>query len=101
MALSNIGREPRREITESLVGIVVMVGGLWVDYRIASYFDPYHVTGPGLPPWWLQIVVLMIFIGIVVPMFTMLFLFLTHAVGEVACDILDEFRIDPRPKQRY
>ena len=37
MALSNIFREPRREITETLVGVGVVILPVYVNYRLGAW----------------------------------------------------------------
>ncbi len=50
MALSNILREPRREITETLIGIMATGSFLFVDYKFAVWFEKITNNG-GACPW--------------------------------------------------
>lgn len=102
MALSNIAQEPRREITESAVGISVVVGGLaaymWADYLFAFWmrakFGDYQMPLP--------VGMFVGFIGgIIVFVLGALFLIATHALGEKICNALDDFGWRLRPKVRY
>lgn len=96
MALSNIFREPRREITESVVGLTIAGGLLWADCRFARWLQnvwPY--TTPDAPP----LIVGMIF-GLVGVMVAMMFFALTHALGDGICNVLQTRGIHLRPRQR-
>lgn len=98
MALSNIGNEPRREITES---IVATVGYIYLDFFISKSICPYYYDGSDkYPPWWLLIIGLMLFIGIMVPLLLWGFIYLTHDIGDMVCDWLKALKIDPRPRRR-
>lgn len=100
MALSNIGREPRREIIESAIGIFATVGWGYVDYLIASGIHPYYVEKYG-PPWCAQIALIMLLIGVGVPIILLALLHFTHAIGEEVCGWMRAVGADPRPKRRY
>jgi hypothetical protein len=103
MALSNIRREPRREITESLIGIVV--GGLFlgIDYCFSVWF--YGVTGgdayKGAPIVPIAIGMLILPLGLsFLVLVWMVFAYGTHALGEIVCEKLAAHNLDPRPKDR-
>lgn len=101
MALSNIGREPRREITESLLGTILVFGLIFVDWKFGHWVQA--VASVGAPPgswdgFWI-VGMLIGAIGIVL-IYPLLFLF-PHFIGEIFCDALKGMGIDPRPKQRY
>ena len=96
MALSNIFREPRRELTESVVGTVVTGLLLWADYHAAHWF--YLASGgegKGCP-WPLG----MILLPIVALGATCTFLFIPHVIGEALCDALARRGLELRPKRR-
>ena len=101
MALSNIFREPRREITESIVGttaVVVVVGGFgWLDYAVASASIEGVEHAPSLGLMMFALAFLMVAGGIIL---TMILVF-THAIGDVICDILEDRGLQVRPRQRY
>jgi len=107
MALSNILKEPRREITESLTGIVVfsvvMIPFAWADYLIAVHIR----TVTGHRPDELLIIPLVFATGLlticamVAISVGRLFLLGTHALGEVICTLLEKLGIQMRPRQRY
>jgi len=101
MALSNIMREPRREITESVVGFIAFVGYIFVDYLVSQAMDPYYVTTRYSPPWGLTIVFVMLFVGIISPIVIFAAFYLTHAIGEMVCGWMKAANVDPRPRQRY
>lgn len=93
MALSNIGNEPRREITEHAAGIILIVGTLGVTYAGACwFFSPKNIGETVLA------MMLTALGGVIAIGFMTVFI---HAVGEIACDVLDNLGLDPRPKQRY
>ena len=103
MALNNIGREPRREITESAIGILATIVWLGVAFLVAAHFDPYYVNGPQdyRPSWAFSVSFITFVIATVGPVLLFGVLFITHALGEEVCDWLKALRIDPRPRQRY
>lgn len=100
MALGNIRREPRREITESLLGILVVAPLFYLDWHLSA---EWSVISNG-PPFIIALLLIPVFtvIGLGI-LFVALLAFLagTHALGELICDILAEVRLDPRPKNRY
>lgn len=91
MALSNIGNEPRREITESVIGIAAVVLYIAADYLTVTLVfgltDPLLIVAGSLG-----------FFIVTIGVIPLLLLF-THAIGEEICDLLG--RADPRPRQRY
>lgn len=97
MALSNIFQEPRREITESMVGIAVFSAVMGADYGLAVWFHAF--TAP------MQIGACPIPLGMVFGFIAMLLgvacIFITHAIGESACAALARRGIELRPQQRY
>lgn len=97
MALSNIFREPRREITESLLGIAPIAIWLYVDYRLSVAIEAE--VGPRDMPW--QGAMVLLTIGLLVALF---FLFLiavgTHALGEAICNAIARRGLELRPKNR-
>src|SRR5689334_3951872 len=44
MALGNIFKEPRREITETLLGISIVGPLIWIDWQFAQWFQEYTTT---------------------------------------------------------
>jgi hypothetical protein len=104
MALSNIFREPRREITESAIGIVCLGAGLAaivaIDYGVARWlnrlcgFGPMHVGDFAL--WSVAIGLGGFFLG------GLLYLaaHLTHEAGENVCDWFEDRGIHLRPRRR-
>lgn len=100
MALSNIFREPRREITETLIGMTLFGGFLILDHLFANWFYAYMVSNPSDCP--LAVCYFVLPFGLLV---TSVILYvmakLIHWVGEEVCDWLDDYGFDPRPKRRY
>lgn len=96
MALSNICKEPRREITESLVGIGIVAGVVYGDYLLAKGIFGIH-------PDRFDFVLVMVLIPIVLAigsLFSFGLLHLTHAVGEGICNSLADHGLELRPKNR-
>ena len=104
MALSNIFREPRREITESIVGLIVAIGPV-TAFCIADYYGAVWASvawfdGTTSTFWGCAIVLIpMCIFGIV--FFGWLALILTHAIGDDVCDALEERGLQLRPRDRY
>jgi hypothetical protein len=99
MALSNIGREPRREITESAVGLAAFGLFVWADYEFAIWFEGatrgFPVEAAGGCPWPIGM-----FFGLIAAMLAFLALFVTHALGEGICNALQRNGIHLRPRVR-
>lgn len=95
MALSNILNEPRREITETLIGLVPIVALLYCDYRFALWFQAFTGGPEKGCPWPGGLL-----IGLLIFMFGLLLLLAIHFVGEEICDALANRGFDPRPKVR-
>jgi hypothetical protein len=96
MALSNIFREPRREITESLVGLSIFAAVLVPDYYLALWFQ--GVTGGpngGGCPWPVGM-----FFGLVVGFILILGSIEAHELGDAVCNALQRRDLHLRPKQR-
>jgi hypothetical protein len=99
MALSNIFNEPRREIIESIVGIAVVGGFVWVDYTFAIWLQTmttglFDRDSPGVP-WLLGIV-----LGPIALVLIVIIANLAHMVGDLICDILQDRGIHLRPRDR-
>lgn len=96
MAIGNMLREPRREITESLVGLAIVAVPVWADYRFAVWLQ--RATGDC--PW--PAGMLLGLLGaIIVFVATGLVVFGTHALGETVCNALQRKGVHLRPRQRY
>jgi H+/Cl- antiporter ClcA len=98
MALSNIFREPRREITETVVGIAVVAVLLGADYFAARELQK-------IPGWSdCPLLVAMVLIPGAIAMGWGLGLFrlpqIAHAIGEDACEALQRHGIHLRPRNR-
>jgi len=88
MALSNIFNEPRRELTETFVGILIVSAVLLIDYAFASLLENYT----GLP-WSAGMILGILSIIVVIG-----FLIVIHAIGEEICDLLQRHNIHLRPR---
>lgn len=93
MALSNIGREPRREITEQIAGTLALALYVVAAYLVVTeIFGATRTVDKIFGTFFFGLVMLVVIPGLI---------FSTHAIGEVVCDWLKAARIDPRPRQRY
>lgn len=98
MALSNLFKEPRREITETLVGFVVITPFIVLDVWGARWLQALqpHNARPFLII--MVLVALMMFVAFALSMLALLGI---HTVGEKACNALARRGINLRPKERY
>lgn len=95
MALSNIFREPRREITESIVGIVLVGLLLGADYRFATWFE-VATGGDGKGcPWPIGLI-----FGAGAAFFLVIAAVATHQIGDSICNALDRRGLQLRPINR-
>jgi hypothetical protein len=90
MALPNIFREPRREITESVVGLAVFGVFGWGDYHFAQWFQEV-----GGPPWPIGII-----LGVAGAFIAFPILHFTHELGDAICNALEDRGIHLRPRWR-
>lgn len=106
MALSNVFREPRREITETLVGVGVVVLPVtlffFLDYHFAVWLfaQTAKADGTGGIPLFAGMVlgtVGSVMGGVLTAMLSVL----VHAIGEDVCDALQRGGIHLRPRERY
>jgi hypothetical protein len=97
MALSNILKEPRREITESAIGTAILVAGVYVDYKVVMWcLRDYHKDDRYAAIGFFMVVApaLMgaaLFVALALP----------HAIGEGICNALERNGIRLRPLRRY
>lgn len=110
MALSNIFREPRREITESVIGVAVtgvVVGGLvYWDYQLAAAYVaeyPDNSIIDIMGRYALQGVLILVIIAVTAALIGCLLCgiaLFTHALGDGICNLMARVGFDPRPKVR-
>lgn len=96
MALSNIFREPRREITESVIGVLALVPFCGLDWLVAK-----EALGGWKNGW--EMVGSLVFATIVIFLAALALaavLAITHEIGEWVCDRMRNAGFDPRPKDR-
>jgi ABC-type Fe3+ transport system permease subunit len=97
MALSNIFREPRRELIEQGIGTLVVLGivaGWCAVGTVICWVDRYPLsnsTAEFAASMALALPVIALAVAI---------LFLSHALGEWACNRLEAAGIHLRPRQR-
>lgn len=95
MALSNIFREPRREITESAVGLMLCAAYVFLDYCFAVWFRSATGGTHDGCPWSLGMI-----LGVGLSLLFFGLLLATHALGEFACGSLARRGVELRPKRR-
>lgn len=96
MALSNIFREPRREIIETLVGLAVVGPVILADYGFGRWLQTLDETVPLVVGMLLGAVVIVLVVcggGLLAV--------LTHALGEDICNALERHGHYLRPRRRY
>ena len=93
MALSNVFREPRKELTEQAVGfaaIIGVIGGLalilWPIAAAIQHFEP--APKDSLPACMLVATLLIVGSGMVILMLT----FFVHFIGEEICDSFPQLK---------
>lgn len=96
MALSNMKNEPRRELTESFLGITFTIVFLLADYKVAHWLASGFENSADRIGF---TVVFMAIGGCIVPLVIAL-AHLTHWLGDKICDCMGTFNLDPRPKNR-
>jgi hypothetical protein len=96
MALSNIRIEPRREITETILGVVLVGGFLWLDYESALWTQEL-AGGWREYPWPAG----MFCNGLCLALILIGGPLLIHLVGELGCEFLEGVGVRLRPRQRY
>lgn len=98
MTISNIGREPRRELTEQWYGFmtafVLFTVWLCVGLLMCLLCDGtvFVSTAELIAAMGLSIPILAVGVGVIYGM---------HALGESVCNAMARRGNDPRPKQRY
>ena len=101
MALSNIFREPRREITETIVGALVILVPLtallvidyWVVTKLLKNPDKLEDVAIGMVLLLPGMAIGLAVLGMLAEVF--------HAAGERICNALDRRDIHLRPKRRF
>lgn len=94
MALSNIFVEPRREITETIIGLAAVGGFLSLDYWLVSRL-PWP-SGADAGFFYFEMFGMAIILAAV-----FILLVLIHKLGDVLCNLFQRGGFDPRPAQRY
>lgn len=102
MALSNMKREPRREWSEQIVGMIgvplLLLVLYWSGGVLARHTDPTYANTPISDHFGGMVAICVVvaglfFLGIGV-------WHLSHIAGELLCDLLAIVGLDPRPKWR-
>jgi hypothetical protein len=100
MALSNVFREPRREITEQLVGTIIVGAFSLVDYKFAAWSLIGYVPRGDEAPYGVMFAFAM-FVGALICPLAFALLTIVHFVGDKVCGWLDQRGLRLRPKERY
>jgi hypothetical protein len=90
MALSNMLREPRREITETVVG-VLLIGIVLVGYISGACWLAAR-TNLDMPAAF--------FLELTAASALVLFVLVGHWIGETVCDALQDHGVHLRPQKR-
>lgn len=101
MALSNMLREPRREITETVVGLLTIIATVtplgWLDWRVSAWATASSPPNEAF----IDFVFWLVLIVPVSSVAAFGVLILIHAVGEGVCNAFQLHGIDLRPRRRY
>lgn len=97
MALTNILREPRRELIEQGMGAVAIIGLVTINLTVAATMC-LLIDGTILVP--LDEFAAADFLGILATVAFIALLFFMHALGEGVCNVMAQRGRDPRPKRR-
>lgn len=101
MALSNITREPRREITESLAGIVLFFGLAYLVWFLGGCLrDSICSDGKCSEADFVGFHILGAFAVCIIAAVSVGLLYLTHSIGESICETLADHGLELRPKRR-
>lgn len=113
MALSNIGREPLREIIEQMAGLFFILAYVgWVVFSAHLSTILYHplycptykacTDAEAVFHYWANPGDFLITFGLSIGIWLLYpFLLVMHFFGEMVCGWLKALGLDPRPKQRY
>jgi hypothetical protein len=97
MALTNIFREPKRELIETVVGISLAAIPCAADYWFAAWLRARSLEYEPRNPIPLPIGMLF---GLAIMAAFVVFMLIIHATGEVACNALERRGIHLRPRNR-
>ena len=99
MALSNMLREPRREITESLVGAGIIGGPIGAVWLFGLW---WHSEWPPDSVWGGMLMGLLCLSGLAVAIWLIVGVTVVlHEMGDAVCTALQARGVHLRPKQRY
>lgn len=99
MALSNLRREPRRELIEQGFGALVVIAWVIADYLFIPWSG--HLLGIKKADDMVGWAILGSILFAVAPFIFMFLLLAMHGLGEMVCGTLRSLGWDPRPRQRY
>jgi hypothetical protein len=102
MALSNIFREPHREITETAIGVMAFLPAIVLDYTLSSWIS--QATYDANPHDYIPLPIAMFLIAIVLPIAAGLIILAAvgiHATGEGICNSLERSGVHLRPRRRW
>lgn len=97
MALSNIFREPRREITETAMGLIPF-GAAAILMVVNYYVSCWLVGGKNVKGSDVGFCMFLLTAATIIIGFIVVFV---HWAGEEVCDFLEKRGIQIRPRQRY
>lgn len=95
MALSNIFNEPRREITETAVGLTICAPFVVLDYYLSVYWQSHDRDTV-----WFGLYLLIVGMGLIGGAAVLALLtVVAHALGERLCNVLQDRGIHLRPRR--
>lgn len=101
MALSNILREPRREVVETAVGIGGAAFVIWLDWHFAAWATTGYTPAKDDMPYGLAFG-LCLLLGAVLGLIGIGLITLTHTFGDWLCDGLERhWGLHLRRTRRY
>lgn len=93
MALTNIFNEPRREIIETMVGVVLVGAAIGIVGYLALWLNNFQIDRTLPSAVFIVLVMIIVLIAVIVAI---------HSVGEWFCNWLeDRYNINLRPRERF
>ncbi len=101
MALGNIVNEPRREITETVVGLLAVSPLGYVDYVGGLYLQTHYHPDQSIFLNMTLFLLIMLLGGLIGGLLFFILAAAVHGLGEWLCDHLEKSGLHLRPRQRY
>lgn len=101
MALSNMRKEPRREITETLVGFGWVAGMIGLDYAVGLGFRQFDSSLSIMESMFVGFLALTGVSALIALILGGFLLTVIHEIGDAVCGFLERRGVQMRPRQRY